>query len=442
MPQLMRNFETRKRRLKVAVIVAIALLGIGWWNGVFGIWHRYEAEKALRAHQLDRAESLAKQAIRLGPRSSDSMFLLARVQRKQGNLNEFQATLQQATALGVDAERIEVEQLLGQAQSGHIEPIQTRLNSLLIHGGGDDQDVLEAYVNGCLAAARLSQADTLIAGWKKGFPDEAQPLYYQARLQLFYGRSAEAKIALQEALERQPKHFAAAYLLGQILMQENQPEEALPKFELATGMVYNAAAQIEMARALRSLGRIDEARTLLENVVTLPEADARRSFHRVGDRFEGAPAKLALGNLELAADRHEQALKWLDATVKANPGDLSARHAKGLALRGLGKNEQATQELDAVRTARLALREVDSLADLIDKNPDLIDERVRIGELYLKYESKLTGEYWLKTALARDPMNAKAHELLGELYEEKATKDEQYQSLANYHKDQAQVSSQ
>jgi tetratricopeptide (TPR) repeat protein len=223
-------------------------------------------------------------------------------------------------------------------------------------------------------------------------------------------------------------------------MQQNRPQDALEQFRQCESMKYNAAPRIGEARALRSLGEVDEARRILEAVVTLSREDVRRSFQRVGDRFEGAPAKLELGTLESASGRYKQALPWLDAAVRANPRDLSARHAWGIALRGVGRNDEAARELAAVREARIALREVDRLADLIHKNPDLVDERVRIGELYLKYESQLTGEFWLNTALARDPRNKRARELLAELYESRAADDPAYRPLAEHHRQLADES--
>lgn len=428
----------RKRRWLLAVILLISAF-VAWRNGIFSIWPRRQMRHALQANQLDRAEALVRLAICVDGQTGENLFLLGRVQRKQGAIEEFQKSLRQARQKGFDQHLIDAELLLAQAQSGLIEPIQSQLDALLIHGGTDDQEVLEAYTNGCLAAGRLPQAETLIDGWVKAMPKTAQPYYYRGRLLLFYGQTTAASETLRRALELEPEHYSAAYVLGTILAKENHPQEALQQFQISSKALRNAASQIQIAKTLVTLARVEEASTILHKVVDLPEEEIRISFQRVGERYEGNPGAVALGTLELAAGRYEEAYRWLDQGVRANPGDLSARHSRGLALRGLGKTEEALAELNAVSEARQALREVDQLADRVEDNPNLVEERVRIGELYLQYESKLTGEYWLKTALARDPENSRAHQLLADLYADKSKSDPRFEPLARFHRAKAQA---
>jgi Tfp pilus assembly protein PilF len=424
-------------RLKRAMLAILVTVALAWWFGGGSYWPRMQATNALAMHDADTAEWFVRMAIRIGPQNSQNQLLLARVQREQGDIAGFEQTLESAQELGVAARLIEIERLLAQAQSGRLEGIQGRLDRLLVTGEADGRVVLDAYVNGCLAAARLPQAEALITGWLSAFPDDVQPLYFKGRLLMFYNRNVDAAVVFQSALQKQPQHYPAAYLLGQILMQENRPEEAIVQFERASHMTFNAAPRIAQARALRSISKIDEARAILTSLMALSAEDTTKSFQRVGDRHEGLPTQLELGNLELAAGNSHEALQWLDPAVEANPGDLSARHARGIALRGAGRGEEATLELQAVKDARLALREVDELGDLVNKNPSLIQERVRIGELYLLHESKLTGEYWLKSALARDPHQKRAHQLLAELYDSYAARDSRYTQLANRHREQS-----
>ena len=429
-----KNPKPQRRGLRFWIPFVIIVGIFLWWIGTFSAVPRILAQRALEEHNLDKAEAMIRNAIRIGPKIAGDQILLARVLRKQGNHGAFDEALQQALALGADQQTTDVERLLAQAQSGSLDKIRARLDGLLISGGADDRELLEAYVNGCLASARLPEAETLLTGWASSFPDDAQPRYYRGRLLMFYGQNQKAAEEFRAALKQNPGHHPAAYLLGQILTQENRPADALESFRSAGSMIYNAAPRIGEAKALRSLGRVDEARNILQSVTEMQPGRIRKSYHRVGDRYEGLPAHLELGNLELADDQYEQALRWLDPAVEANSGDLSARHARGIALRGAGRSEEAARELEAVRAARLALREVDRLADLVDSNPDLIEERVRIGEIYLTHESKLTGEYWLKTALARDATHRRAHQLLADLYYSRAVEDDRYAKLAEHHR--------
>ncbi|MHC4876421.1 MAG: tetratricopeptide repeat protein [Planctomycetota bacterium] len=418
MAEYSNNLTMRQRAFRGGVLLFTILLG-AWWCGAAGFWPRREARLALDAHRLDDAEKMVRRAIQFEGETRENLLLLARVTRKQGELSRFRQILDQAEQAGADQEQIVAEVILAQAQSGDIDAVQSQLDAMLIGGGTDDEEVLEAYVNGCLTAARISQAETLITGWIKTFPESAQPHYYNGRLLLYQERTAEAAAALKKALAAKPDHYAAAYVLGKVLAEDSQHEDALRQFEQALNVTYNAAARIEYARMLTMLARTDEAREILLDVAELDQDAVRISYRRVGDRFEGHPAARALGSLELAAGDHAAALRWLDMAVNANPGDLDARHQRGLALRGVGRTDEAVEELNRVSEARAALREVDRLVDLIETQPGLVEERVRIAELYITHESKLTGEYWLRTALVRDPDHGKALSLLAALNAER-----------------------
>lgn len=429
----------RKRWLHIASAVAIlALVGV-WWTGALALWPRYQAQEAVREGRLDDAELYVRRALWIDGGSAESYFLLARIERKAGMLQEFTETLQSAIEHGLSVDLADRERLLAQAQSGQIAETQAELDYWLLHG--DDKDgpeLLEAYVNGCLISARLQQAAALIDGWEEVYPDDPQPNYFRGRMMMFSRAHEQAVEQFRSALQKRPGHFAAAYLLGQVLVLQNKVEEALEYFQQSSeGIRDNAAARIAAAKALRTLGRVDEAREILQEVVLLPDDDIRRSYRRVGDRFEGAPAHFELGNLESTLGNHAVALPLLEAAVRANPRDLTARYAYGISLRGVGRIDEAATELAAVSEARAALVEVDQLADRVAADPSLVDERVRIGELYMTHESQLTGEYWLKSALVRDPGNSRAHELLADYYDQRALDDDAYAGLADYHRQMA-----
>lgn len=423
----------RKWFLPIASLLIPLLLVLAWSLGSFGYAAHADAQAALRAHRIDYAEQRVLTAMSRGMSSGETYFLLARIKRKQGDLDGLRENLDKAEAAGVSRDRIEGERLLARAQAGFIPQLELELDALLRGSGIEPDEVFEAYVNGCLAAARLEDAENLLGAWKQQSPLSAQANYFDARYLLFYGRTEEAARRLKRALELEPRHYCAAYLLAKVYAARNNPQQALPHFEHALQMTYSACVQIEYAKSLRVLGQLDEARQVLRQVTALSRDVLEKGFQRVGERFEGAPAHLELGQLELAANHAEAARGLLEVAVREDQNDLAARHAYGLALRAVGETAKAARELEAVREARKALREVDHLADLVEADADLVEERVKIGELYMKYGSKLTAVYWLKTALARDPAHGRAHELLAGYYTEKAAKDADFQQLADFH---------
>lgn len=88
----------------------------------------------------------------------------------------------------------------------------------------------------------------------------ASPALESARTLVVMGRGEEARATLSAMLEREPEHAGALGLLGELLLNEREPERALPLLRRAAAADPSSAeAANRLARALHALGRDDEA---------------------------------------------------------------------------------------------------------------------------------------------------------------------------------------
>lgn len=421
--------------LIACVVGSAALYFTGMLSRITNSW----AAEALSSQQIDEGLAWIEWSRRLGPHLAETEFLLARACRKQGQLDAMTRHLRRAASLGAERERLRREEVLAAAQSGRLSGRFDELDKLLLDDRGDGAEILEAYVNGLLIESDYQRAEYLLQSWIEAFPDDPQPHYLKGRVHRHLRNFEAAEDAFRAALERDAEHHAAAYQMGTMFLERNRVDEAVSLLERCLAMKWNAIAKLGLARCYREKGEADKARPFLEELVALPEEVVERSFQRVGQPREGWPAAFELGQLELATGNYDAALKWLQKAIDANPDDLDTRYAWAIALRHTGDAERSLEELQRVNEARQALTEVDRLVDQIDPLQPYVAERFRIGELYMEYGSKRTGEFWLKSVLHYAPRHAEAHRLLAEYYAQLATKDPRYESLAAEHRMQAAV---
>lgn len=156
------------------------------------------------------------------------------------------------------------------------------------------------------------------------------------------------------------RHTFIALSLGALLSLEGcarlgldfsfgQEKEAGPMLDLATsaeaafdyasavghyraalaGKESHRAATLGLARVLRYTGEVKEANDLMRAAVARDGADGE--------------FQLEMGRLQVALDRHEEALGFLDRAVELRPDDWHGHSVRGIALDYLGRYDVAQQ---------------------------------------------------------------------------------------------------
>lgn len=428
------NRPPRARRTIAMLIGLVLLVLVGLWSGAAARVPLAFAEGALWRRDDDRAAYWAGLTKRIDRTNIGAEFVLARVARRDGRFEDAAEHASAARSLGADETRVRREEMLVLAQIGRLDGIEEPLNAWLAEADLDDRrEICEAYANGLARVARFDHAIRLLEAWRLDFPDDAEPLYRLGRLREHLRQTSEAEKQYRAALERDPQHPPSAYRLGTILLDRREVEEALKYFRICAKLPHPIAANVGMGQCLKLLGRVKEAHQLFEAAAAAPEAVHRASYKAVGEPGDRYLAATELGTLEAEAGRYEAAEHWLRKAVERDPRDSEARYSLAIALRGLGRREDAEREFKRVRKTQQAFDEAGKLHNRIDLKPDDVEARYRLGVILLEHDSERTGIYWLNTALEYDPHHAPTHRALADLFAAKADESPEFRRLAQQH---------
>jgi FimV-like protein len=399
------------------------LLGGGmllWTSGRLAVMPRNWAQDALTENRLEDAERWLDWARALSPEDAQNALLSARIARHRGDPERLGDQLDRARLWGADETELERERLLALAQAGELDLAEDQLFDWLASGDREADEISDALANGLAAAGRFEEAISVIDAWRKDYPEDPRCDYRLGRIFEHQERYDDAEERYREALVKCPRYYPAAFSLGRVMLHQKRGEEAEKMYRYCLQMGQPAAAKIELAVALKSLGKSDEARELLREVLDLGRDAHTASYASVDENPEGYRAAAEYGRLEADAGNFEKAVLWLRTALRANPLDLTVRYSLGVALRGSGNLEEAEKHFAHVRQAREAMGEANSLNERIKREPGDVEARYKLGKLILENESERIGLYWLRSIFAHDPDYRPAHVLLADYYQRKA----------------------
>ncbi len=419
-------------------LLLVVIVVTCWLVRGFALWPLVLANESLTNRASESALEWLHLAERLHGDPASIALLRARVNRRLGDLRAMDEELDRALKFGAEPDRVNQERLLATAQIGRLHEVEEALRKWLEDPGEDGADLCDAYTNGLASQGRLTQTTLLLDAWEAGFPTDPKPHVKRGRIAEHALEYEHAEAEYRAALKKNPDYSAALYALGRLLLDRKRPAEALPLLRRCASVAPGAspAARVGEASCLRLLGNVVEARRLLEHVVALDEKAQRKAYVQVGFQANGAPAALELGRLETGDRNYESAEKWLRHAVTADPHDLDARYAWAVALRGIGRTEEAKSEFEHVSRVRKLLAETEVWQTHLVTNPDDVETRYKVAMVYLQHHSPRLGIYWLQSVLAHDPKHQPSHRALAEYYEMHTGEVPSYASLAKYHRSQ------
>jgi tetratricopeptide (TPR) repeat protein len=217
-------------------------------------------------------------------------------------------------------------------------------------------------------------------------PPGPHPLVTRAAAERRAGRLDEAETLLRGLLAFAPDAHEALALLGTVLREKGEAEEAIDTLSRAIELNGRSAAyHAELGTAYLEARRLDDAET---------------AFRRVLSLDPGSPAgQFGLGSALLGKREYDEAAVALGAALAARPDHAETHLALGLALIQLG------QRADGIVHCRRA----------VELNPDSGGCHLRLG-MALKDEGDMTAAYdHIARAAALVPELAEAHYQLGEV---------------------------
>lgn len=388
------------------LLAAVVLFPSAWILGpqLALRWHLRSAREAIHLRRHDRALEQLRQTLRLDADDVEAPFLLARLHRRLGHLDEARDWLRRAVQLGGDAQRAERETWLILAQSGNVREAEPHLAGLLLDPRDDGADICEAYSLGYFTNLRVAEARRLLDTWQNACPNEAQPLFMLAYLEQGLGRKREAIEAYRRGLALSPGETLMRCRLAAVLGEAGELDEAAQHLQRCLQeSPHDSESLFHWATCQFRRNHRKEARETLQRLL---EQSPRH--------FE---ARRLLGELELAEGRFQEAQRHLEQAARQRPYDYAARSALGKTLRALGRAKEAKPHLDYVARAEGPLNRMEEQLRLVVDRPDDVGLRLQIGTTLLQYGPPEDGVKWLRAVLQLQPAHRGAHEALAGYYE-------------------------
>jgi tetratricopeptide (TPR) repeat protein len=391
----------RSARLAALALCLAALGAAGallFYPHLTASYHIRQARRALEQDDFALAVEHLRGALAAQEGSAEAHFLLARTCRRAGDADAARAHLERGRALGWDRDQVRLEELLQEAQSGMVAPVEEVLQRYL-GAGIEERLVLEALARGCLQSNLTERAYSYTRRWVDRYPDDWYGRFWHGRALeqgLRYDLAAEAYRAV---LERNPEYVEANLHCGQVLLWPGRYPEALLYFEaVVRRQPANEAALLGLAQCQRSVRPPEEARATLGRLLALP-----------GEHPAGW---LLLGQLELDADRPAEALPWLERAVRQTPLDRDANQALATALRWLDRPAEAEPYERRKQEVERDLHRMDELIKASLAKPRDASLRYEAGTTLVRLGQDGEAVRWFVSALVLDPRNQATRQAL------------------------------
>ena len=152
------------------------------------------------------------------------------------------------------------------------------------------------------------------------------------------GRSLDAQVCCEQALEIDPNHADSLHLLGILSFQAQQYDHAAAWIERAIRLDPKPAYLSSLGTTLRHQGRLEEARQAFEKALRA--------------RPDEAELWTNLGEVLIRLERPDVALIALRAALKLNPHHADAAHLTAGVFYRAGRFEEAVAHFDLCRKLR------------------------------------------------------------------------------------------
>jgi foldase protein PrsA len=216
------------------------------------------------------------------------------------------------------------------------------------------------------------------------------------------GQYAEAKPIIEEVLKADPENTGALVLMGDLLMGQGNPGDAVNYYTKAWQKSPSTDVQLKLAQALAAAGRVDEAMRRYQDLL-------QRSPYNAQAHLGYADLLLAQGKADKALEEYQSALKFAGDVetrekaarkiVELKPDDITTRLRLAGYLREQYKYDGAIAQYEAV----------------LQRDPQNLDAIIGLGDCYVpktQYDKALS---YYKQALGLTQSDEKKIEIYGKI---------------------------
>jgi tetratricopeptide (TPR) repeat protein len=399
----------RRPRRALIVVFLLALIAFGLGLGGAQLWaasHFRAARRALAAYHVGEAGDHLKDCLKVWPDDPDVLFLAARAARCGGLFDPADEFLTRYQDLRGRDDGVVLERALLTAERGNVDDVLKFCKAQVEANHPATPLILEAVARGCLRTDtyRLADADWAVKTWLGREPDNPMALLLSGRLDHERYADAASAAAFRRVLEIDPEMDEARDRLTLLLLEINQPAEAVPHLEyLRRRRPGDPGFAVRLAKCQHLMGKEDEATSLLDDVIA--------------HQPDFTPALAARGKMALEAGDYERAEPLLRRAHEHSRGDVSLLDQLRKCLDQSGKADEAREVQAELAQVKADVERLDLLVTQdIQKNPNNIDAQYEAGTILLRIGNYDEGVRRLEVVTRLAPRHVKAHEALADFY--------------------------
>jgi tetratricopeptide (TPR) repeat protein len=402
----------------LAILLLIALIGVGNWRWSYVTWQIQAARHTLRQGDANQALEILVRAERFQPERAELLYLLGRAYRQVGKFDSAARYLNLAERGGWDAKELRHQRTLAQLQLGNVEQAEAYLQEILQDGASDERarEFFAAHAQGLLRNYRLSDALVCLDFWIDWRPDEVQARLWRADIWERILRWSAAADEYRTILEMDPDQLPARRRLARSLFELHENQAALDQFERCLKAdPTDVESSIGAAKCYRRLSdNTAEAERRLQVLITENQSLTKE---------QRADILTELGQLAMERRQFTEAVRLLSEATALEPANAGAHHNLGRAYAGQGNLELSQVHLEESRQIYAHYgRLSDIMRDLLT-NPRDPELRWEAGNLFLELGLEREGVAWMTTALHYDADHLPTHRSLAEYYTNRGNHD-------------------
>ena len=168
-------------------------------------------------------------------------------------------------------------------------------------------------------------------------PDNTDIIFALALLNLQASRTDDAETHFKQLLKLETREDEAYFYLGQIAESRDQPDIAIAQYRAMTGGANYFAAQLRLALALSSSGKVEDGLEHLSNVT-------------VQDEEQGLHLVRARGEMLTEHDRFDEAMAAYDKALVGDVYNTELLYARAMLAEKMGRIDVLERDLRAIIT--------------------------------------------------------------------------------------------
>jgi len=390
------------------VLIAFALtaagsiaIGVDSWP----YWYLRKARAELSRRDYEAARASLLRYLRARPTSTETLLLLAQLERRMNNYADAGRHLEACARLGGSADEIELERGLAAIQNGvYNAELDALCSRHLARKDADEFMILEALSQGLTKTYRLKEALICLERMLILQPDSNYAFRRRAWIHEQGEDYDRAEADYRRAVEIDPKDAVARLGLANVLLYKRQNgREAADHFERLWSGQQDSAVALGLGRSWYLDGRIDDSCRLLDAWLTDHPGDAQVLAER---------AEIAL-NAQQNPDKAEALLR---RSIAVAPYLVAANYTLYLCLSRQGRKAEADECQARIQRAKKDRERLAEQTRQLTTGPDNPELRCQIAEMFLRYGDE-EGLRWLLLNVQNHPDHRPSHLALAEYYE-------------------------